>query len=418
MVIDSNDNEPAFDFELYRFQVSESAPPGTPVGQITASDSDSGRFGQVEYELKGFGAERFDVDPITGEITVKSCGGPDRPDANCLDYESQTSYALTFTATDGGGQVTTTSVEIEVEDVNDNYPKFELPEYLRVVQEGDTGFRPPLVVQAEDADGPSQGGGKLFYAIHSINTDRTIFSIDPVTGEITFVSPAASADTESGRYDMVVRATDLGKDPRPLHRDVPVTVRVGTVNNAKPRFLQSHYKARVAEDAARRQEVIRVEAEDPDGRAEDLRFELHSGAKDNFVIDLRSGVLSVAPDANLDIQRSGDTYDIQVRVADSGKPFSQTGDATVTVYIDDVNDKKPKFEKVSITRNFYILHNPNIYFIMFSFNFSRPILSMCLRARPSARRFSPCLLLTLTGTLTSSTQSSSQLLQGTRPEIA
>ena len=42
------------------------------------------------------------------------------------------------------------------------------------------------------------------------------------------------------------------------------------------------------------------------------RFKIHSGAKDNFVVDGRSGVLSVAPDANLDIQRSGDTYDIQV----------------------------------------------------------------------------------------------------------
>lgn len=44
-------------------------------------------------------------------------------------------------------QVTTTSAEINVEDVNDNYPKFELPEYLRVVQEGDASLRPPLVVQ-------------------------------------------------------------------------------------------------------------------------------------------------------------------------------------------------------------------------------------------------------------------------------
>lgn len=44
-------------------------------------------------------------------------------------------------------QVTTTSAEIDVEDVNDNYPKFELEEYLRVVEEGDTSFRPPLVIQ-------------------------------------------------------------------------------------------------------------------------------------------------------------------------------------------------------------------------------------------------------------------------------
>ena len=46
-------------------------------------------------------------------------------------------------------QVTTTSAEIDVEDVNDNYPTFnsQESEYLRVVQEGDTSFRPPLVIQ-------------------------------------------------------------------------------------------------------------------------------------------------------------------------------------------------------------------------------------------------------------------------------
>ena len=49
----------------------EDAPPRTLVGQIVATDLDSGRFGQVEYALRGFGADRFDVDPITGEISVK-----------------------------------------------------------------------------------------------------------------------------------------------------------------------------------------------------------------------------------------------------------------------------------------------------------------------------------------------------------
>ena len=68
----------------------------------------------------------------------------------------------------------------------------------------------------------------------------------------------------------------------------------------------------MAEDARGGAEVARLEAADPDGRDEELRFHIHSGAKDNFVIDGRTGVLSVAPDANLDIQRSGDTYDIQV----------------------------------------------------------------------------------------------------------
>lgn len=127
IVTDSNDNEPVFDFELYRFQIAEDASPGELVGKgdeansrskqpnwtlvlfsglITATDYDSGRFGQVEYALKGFGAERFDVNTISGEIFVKACGDEsDGAARNCLDFESQRSYALTYTAADGGGQV-------------------------------------------------------------------------------------------------------------------------------------------------------------------------------------------------------------------------------------------------------------------------------------------------------------------------
>ncbi len=78
------------------------------------------------------------------------------------------------------------------------------------------------LVQATDSDGPAQGGGKIFYSLHSVNTDATVFGVDPVGGEVTLVAPARAADTEAGRYDLVVRATDAGSDPAPLFADVKV----------------------------------------------------------------------------------------------------------------------------------------------------------------------------------------------------
>ena len=84
--------------------------------------------------------------------------------------------------------MTTTAVTLHVTDVNDNYPAFEQEEYVRVVQELAEELQPALVVSATDADGPTQGGGKIFYAIHSINTDATVFDIDPVGGEETLIS--------------------------------------------------------------------------------------------------------------------------------------------------------------------------------------------------------------------------------------
>lgn len=73
------------------------------VGSIVATDADSGNFGQVEYALRGFGAERFHVNNVTGEIFVNGCG---RQIARaCLDFETQRTYSLIYTGTDGGGQV-------------------------------------------------------------------------------------------------------------------------------------------------------------------------------------------------------------------------------------------------------------------------------------------------------------------------
>ena len=88
-------------------------------GQITATDADSGRFGQVEYALRGFGAEKFRVNEETGEIFVNGCGESENGGSgsssnevsnSCLDFESQKTYVLTYTGTDGGGQVINFSI--------------------------------------------------------------------------------------------------------------------------------------------------------------------------------------------------------------------------------------------------------------------------------------------------------------------
>ena len=55
---------------------------------------------------------------------------------SCLDYETRESYSLLCTATDGGGQHTTTRVKIDIIDVNDNYPRFEVQSYKRAIPEG------------------------------------------------------------------------------------------------------------------------------------------------------------------------------------------------------------------------------------------------------------------------------------------
>ena len=99
-----------------------------------------------------------------------------------------------------------------------------------------------MIVKATDTDGPSQGGGQVFYSIKSVNTDATVFGIDSVTGQITIVQPVRSDQVEKGLYSLVVRATDAGTPP--LHSDVKVTVTAGSTGNQKPVFGQQNYQAK------------------------------------------------------------------------------------------------------------------------------------------------------------------------------
>lgn len=136
-LLDVNDNAPVFEEQQYKLNVLENAPIGTQIGEIEAKDKDYGIFSEIEYTLSGFGAHYFKTDKNKGGIFV----------ARELDYESQKSYSLTLFAKDGGGKGTTTSVFIDVLDVNDNAPVFEAAEYSRTIRDGATSFEPQLVIR-------------------------------------------------------------------------------------------------------------------------------------------------------------------------------------------------------------------------------------------------------------------------------
>nr|CAD7397956.1 unnamed protein product [Timema cristinae] len=351
-LLDANDNLPQFALSSYRFRVSEDVKPGKLISNLSATDKDSGNFGKLTYAIKGFGAEKFSTDPVHGGLYVaeKSKG---------LDYESQISYSLTFEAHDGGGRVATVNLFVEVEDVNDNAPIFEESKYTRTVREGATSFEPQLFVRATDADGPDQGGGKIFYSIESTNIPGKFF-VEPVSGEIIINAPVHVDDTPHGQYELVVHASDAGEPP--LHTDVDLLIRVGVLGNQRPTFRRtpniidksSGYSATIHENAQPGSNVVTVIATDPDGQDSLLQYFIASGAKDKFVINRSSGQISVSPDANFDLETEGSTYKIVVLAVDAGTPIHETATTTVTVDIIDVNNKPPIFPGNPSTYTCYV----------------------------------------------------------------
>lgn len=136
-LLDMNDNFPVFEETSYKFNVMENATIGTKIGNVFANDKDFGIFGEITYTLTGFGSNLFKTDKSEGSIYV----------AHLLDYEKQKSYSLNLQAKDGGGKGSTSSIFIEVLDVNDNAPIFEASEYSRTIRDGATSFEPQFVVR-------------------------------------------------------------------------------------------------------------------------------------------------------------------------------------------------------------------------------------------------------------------------------
>ena len=87
--------------------VDEASAPGTNVGDpVTADDFDRDT---LAYTLSGADAALFDIDGSTGQITVGS--------ETTLDYETEDTYSVTVTVSDGRGRTDSIEVTIMVTDV-------------------------------------------------------------------------------------------------------------------------------------------------------------------------------------------------------------------------------------------------------------------------------------------------------------
>lgn len=340
-VMDANDHAPTFSRSSFRFRVPENAAVGQRVdpetNPLVAIDEDSGEFGELRYALRGFGAGAFATDPETGGIHV----------VTPLDYEKQPAYSLALEARDGGGRVTQVSVNVEIEDVNDNTPQFDSMEYSRVVREGAKTFDPQMFVRATDADGPRQGGGKITY---SLEEDEQVisstFTVDAETGEVRMKKEAHASDTLNGQYEFRVRATDHGFPP--LHNLTRILIRVGLAGNQRPTWRGAEngrlFHADVPETAPSETLVTKINAHDPDGPDSLVRYRIAGGGEDNFLLDEVSGEIRVSPEARLDLDVGSPLYDVLVVAVDGGPgPVRETATATVRVTITDINNKPPKF---------------------------------------------------------------------------
>ncbi|KFB53765.1 AGAP009725-PA-like protein [Anopheles sinensis] len=288
---------------------------------------------EIRYTLKaqGQGAGTFNIGPTSGIVKL----------AKELDFEDLRQphvYSLVVTATeDSGGFSTSVELTIRVTDVNDNAPKFELPDYQAHNVDEDIPLGTSILkVKAMDAD--SGANAEIEYLVSDDH-----FAVD--SNGIIVNNKQLDADNNNAYYEFVVTAKDKGEPAK----TGTATVRVYTKNknDEEPKFSQQVYTPNVDENAGPNTLVTTVVASDKDG--DNVRFGFVGGGTSSgqFVIEEITGVIRLHSKA---ISLDRDKYELNVTAMDDGS-CCVNGDATihtstavVVVFITDVNDNKPVFK--------------------------------------------------------------------------
>ncbi|XP_029957763.1 protocadherin-12 isoform X2 [Salarias fasciatus] len=120
-VLDENDNPPMFFSPVYKASIKENNKAGYHALKVEAYDVDLDLSGKVSYSFSNAieSPQSFSIHPKTGVISVR------QP----LDYEELNAYSFIVEAVDHGHPplTSTATVQIDVEDVNDNPPVIKEP---------------------------------------------------------------------------------------------------------------------------------------------------------------------------------------------------------------------------------------------------------------------------------------------------
>lgn len=319
-----NRTNPVFQTLLYPLKVPENVPPFTTILHVQARNPEGYR---LIYNLEEENASKhFHIDFKTGVLTI----------TNPLDYESETMHVLTVRATDSvTGSFSEASIEIEVEDVNDNTPVFSKSMYNVEIAEGLPVGTSVMQMLASDRD----SGRNKVIAYTVVKTERNemdYFEIDPHNGWIVTKQVLDHEDTN--HFTLKIRATDNGTAP--LSSETTVFVNVTDVNDNPPDFGNSQYDAALDEMAKCGHIVVKIQASDPDtGDLNNLKYKIISGNEGRyFNINESSGIISFS---NVCKRNLDPYYNLTVAVSDG--VFQKT--APVNIDMINSNKHNPYFKQ-------------------------------------------------------------------------
>ncbi|XP_021070347.1 protocadherin-3-like [Mus pahari] len=332
---DINDHSPEFPDREMLLKIPENAQPGTVFPLKAALDPDIGSNTVQNYTVSP--NLHFHV------ITRSRTDGRKYPELvldRALDREEQSELTLILTALDGGAppRSGTTTVHIEVVDINDNVPQFMQSLYeVQILENSPIGA---LVVTVSARDLDSRIYGDVAYSLFQGDGVSQPFVIDKVTGEIRL---SKELDFEEiSRYNIEIAATDGGD----LSGKCTVVIQVLDVNDNAPELTIRKLTVPVPENSA--ETVVAVFSVFDSDSGDNGR--LVSSIQNNIPFLLKAtfeNYYTLVTEGPLDRERRAE-YNITITVSDLGTPRLTT-QHTITVQVSDINDNAPAFAQTSYT---------------------------------------------------------------------
>jgi protocadherin Fat 4 len=332
-VLDINDNPMKFT-RLFSVNVTENAPVGTFVIQVTSVDKDIGENANCSYSFTDNASGKFVIDPYSGNVTV----------SGILDREAQDEYLLKVSAVDGSWRAETL-LTVTLEDVNDMSPEFESSSYDFNIPESEHPVS--FVGQVTAIDRDKRGPNSL--VTYSLKQQSDLFSIDPVSGEI-FTKKALKYKNSLRRFSpenensLVITAVDSGKPP--MSSECAITINVVNANNHAPEFQKKSYFSPVLFNMTLGTKIVQVTASDANdfGVNSELEYlSIGGNGSELFTIQKETGWIVLSGDVNDKVSNS---YTLQIRAVDKGIP-PLSDDTTVVIVVTGPNYHSPVFSSLS-----------------------------------------------------------------------
>lgn len=343
-VLDENDNAPTFPTAVTNIEFPENTPRDVKRTLHPARDLDLGVYNTQRYDIvSGNVNNAFRLSSHRERDGVLYL---DLQINGFLDRETTAVYSLQIEALDGGSPPLRgcMTVNITIQDVNDNQPIFNQSRYFATIPENATVGTSVLQVFATDTDAGENG--QVEYSINRRQSDRdAMFRIDAATGLIAVNRPLDFETKEV--HELVVVARDHGMQP--LETTAFVSIRVTDVNDNQPTinviFLSDDATPKISESAQPGEFVARISVDDPDSKTEYSNVNVTlEGGDGRFGLATRDNIIYLVI-VSLPLDRElQPNYTLSVIATDQGSPPLHAS-RTFHLRVTDVNDNAPEFER-------------------------------------------------------------------------